>query len=134
MGDMHTDQIVQTIVVPAAPDRVYEAFVNPQKHAAFTGSSASGEERVGGHFSAWDGYIFGRYLELEPQKRIVAEWQTTEWPQGYPPSRLELVFTPQGSGTQITMTHTQVPAEQKESYSQGWEDFYWEPLRQYFKP
>ena len=130
---MRTDQIRQTVVVPSSPDMVYEAFVNPKKHTAFTGSPASGEERVGGKFSAWDGYIFGRYLELEPEKRIVADWQTTQWPQGYPPSRLELVFTPQGGGTQITMTHTYVPAEQKESYEQGWEDFYWEPLRQYFK-
>jgi uncharacterized protein YndB with AHSA1/START domain len=130
---MRTDQIIAKVVIPAPPALVYEAFVSAKKHAAFTGSPATSEERVGGKFSAWDGYISGRYLELEPGKRIVAEWQTTEWPEGYPPSRLELVFTPQGKGTEINMSHTAVPAEQKESYARGWEDFYWEPLRQYFK-
>ncbi len=130
---MPTDKIVQKTVIPAAPSLVYEAFVDGQKHAAFTHSPASSEESVGGQFSAWDGYIAGRYLELEPGKRIVAEWQTTEWPPGYPPSRLELVFAPAGTGTEITMTHTGVPTDQKDSYAQGWEDFYWKPLRQYFK-
>ena len=49
--------ITQKVVVPAAPQEVYEAFVNPRIHAAFTKSPASGSMQVGGRVSAWDGYI-----------------------------------------------------------------------------
>ncbi len=111
---------------------MYEAYVNPKKHAAFTGSSATGTPKVGGKFTAWDGYISGRYIELEKGKRIVHEWTTTEWPTGYPPSVVDLTFKPTGKKTRVTMVHTKVPAEQAESYTEGWKESYWEPLRKYF--
>ena len=84
---MKTKTIRQKITVPAKPIEVYEAFVDAKKHSAFTGSKATGKGKVGGKFTAWDGYISGKLLELEEGKRIVQEWVTTEWPEGYPPLR-----------------------------------------------
>ena len=63
--------IRQRVVVPAAPEEVYEAFVDAKKHSAFTGSKATCDPRVGGKFTAWDGYISGKNLLLEEGKRIV---------------------------------------------------------------
>ena len=84
--------IRQRVVISATPNEVYEAFVDPKKHSKFTGSKATFDPRVGGEFTAWDGYISGKNLELKEGKRIVQEWQTTEWPKGFPPSRLELAL------------------------------------------
>jgi len=70
---------------------------------------------------------------LEKGKRIVQEWKTTEWPAGYPPSIVEFLFKEKKGGTELTMVHSKVPAEQAESYRQGWIDFYWEPLKKYFR-
>ena len=35
-------------------------------------------------------------------------------------------------GTEVRMVHSNVPAEQADSYRQGWVDFYWNPLKAYF--
>ncbi|MFB3889978.1 MAG: SRPBCC domain-containing protein [Candidatus Bathyarchaeia archaeon] len=128
-----TTALKQTIVVPASPEEVYEAFVDPKKHCAFTGSKATGRPKTGGKFTAWDGYIFGKFLELEPGKRLVQEWQTTDWPPGYPPSRFELTFKQVPEGTEVTMVHSNIPKEQEEELAEGWEEFYWKPLREYFE-
>jgi len=111
---------------------VYEAYVNPKKHAAFTGQGATGTPKVGGRFTAGDGYSKGKYLELEKGKRIVQEWSTTEWPEGYPPSVLELTLKAKGNRTELTMVQSKVPEEQVDYYAEGWKEFYWEPLKKYF--
>jgi len=125
--------IRQKVFIAASPEEIYEAFMNAKKHSEFTGSKATSNPKVGGKFTAWDGYISGKNLELEKGKRIVQEWITTEWPQGYPPSKLELTFGKVKDGTEITMTHLGVPEEQADDLKQGWIDFYWEPLKDYFK-
>ena len=129
---MKVKTIKQEVIVPATPVEVYEAFMDAKKHSAFTGSRATCDPRVGGEFTAWDGYISGKNLELEKGKRIVQEWVTTDWPQNYPPSRLELNFKAIKEGTEISMIHSEVPAEQADDIKQGWIDFYWEPLKEYF--
>jgi activator of HSP90 ATPase len=124
--------ITQKVVVSAAPADVYDAIVNPRRHAAFTGSRATGSGKIGGAFTAWDGYITGVYRELVNGRKIVQDWRTTEWPDDAPDSRLELTFTPVKAGTEIRMVHSKVPASQADSLRQGWIDFYWTPLTQYF--
>ncbi len=37
--------INQKVIIPASPEEVYEAYVDPKKHSAFTGSKATGKER-----------------------------------------------------------------------------------------
>jgi len=70
--------IKQRIIIPADPEEVYEAFMDARRHSDFTGSKATCNPKVGGRFTAWDGYISGKNLELEKGKRIVQEWTTTE--------------------------------------------------------
>ncbi len=128
-----TTTIKQKITIPASPKEVYDAYTDPRKHSAFTGSKATGKPRVGGKFTAWDGYAYGKYLELEDGKRVVQEWITTDWPEGYSPSKLELVFRAVPEGTEITMVHSNAPKEQEEELSEGWMEFYWTPLKEYFR-
>lgn len=125
--------IKQMVIVSATPDEVYEAFMDAKKHSAFTGSKATCNPKVGGKFTAWDGYISGKNLELEKGRRIVQEWTTTEWPEGYAPSKLELTFKKIGKDTEISMVHSGVSAEQADELKEGWMEFYWNPLKEYFK-
>lgn len=123
----------QKVTVPALPDEVYDVFVDPKKHTVATGSKATGEAKVGGEFSAWDGYIFGRFLALETGKCLVQEWQTTDWPEGYPPSKFQLIFKAASEGTELTMVHSNIPKELEEELAEGWNEFYWKPLKEYFR-
>lgn len=124
--------IRQTVTIDAAPEAVYEAYVDPKKHAAFTGAGATGSPRVGGKFTASDGYIEGEYVELLKGRKIVHWWTTSEWPLGSPPSLIELRLKPKGKSTELTMIHSRVPAEQAARYAEGWQEYYWKPLKKYF--
>ena len=126
--------ITQKVIIPKVPPKqVYEAYVDPKKHSEFTESKATGKPVVEGKFTAWDGYIFGKFVELEEGKRVVQEWTSTDFPEGYPPSKLELTFREVPKGTEITMVHSNVPKEIADDAADGWTEFYWEPMKKYFK-
>ena len=97
-----------------------------------TGNPAKVNGKVGGKFRAWDGYIFGSTLELEPDQRIVQAWRTSEFPDDAPDSRLEILFEVVAEGTKVTLIHGDMPEDQVDSYRQGWEDFYFKPMKEYF--
>jgi activator of HSP90 ATPase len=125
--------IKQTVLIPAEPEKVYEAFLNPKRHAEFTGAAATGRPRVGGKFTAWDGYISGKNLKLKKGKQIVQEWRTTEWPPGQPSSLVDFQFRKKAGGTELRMVHSKLPHGQTAYYLKGWTEFYWRPLKRYFK-
>jgi len=117
---------------PAQASDIYNAWLSSDGHYALTGSTANVDGTVGGKFSVWDGYIFGRTLELMPNQRIVQSWRTSEFPDEAPDSRLEVLLEEIVGGTKITLTHSEMPEDQVDSYKQGWEDFYFKPMREYF--
>ncbi len=119
-------------VLPAPPETVFRAWLSSEGHAAMTGSPARIEPRVGGAFTAWDGYISGRTAALKPYTRIVQDWRTTEFPDGSPDSRLELVLEPVEGGTKLTLTHSNIPEGQADSYKDGWDESYFTPMKEYF--
>lgn len=126
-------KITQKTLIPATPKEVYDAYVDAEKQSEYTGSIATSDTKVGGEFTAWDGYITGRYLELEPGKKIVQEWTSSDFPEGVSPSRFEINLKETKGGTELTMNHSSVPEEIAEDISQGWKDYYWEPMKKYFK-
>lgn len=118
--------------LPATPEKVFRAWLSTEGHAAMTGSPAKVEPRVGGSFTAWDGYISGRTLELKPYTRIVQAWRTTEFPEGSADSRVEISLEAVEGGAKLRLIHSNIPEGQAESYKQGWEDFYFKPMKEYF--
>jgi uncharacterized protein YndB with AHSA1/START domain len=129
---MATDAIRVSSVIQASPDRIYKAWIDSEGHSKMTGSTATVEPRIGGRHSAWNGYIQGEILELEPNKRIVMGWRSSEFPEGSPPSRLEVDLEREGKATRVTIVHTEIPAGQGAQYEAGWSDFYFKPMTAYF--
>ena len=125
--------ITQRVLLPARPQQVYDALTSAARHAALTGAAATGARRVGARFTAYDGYIMGVHRVLKPAALIVQDWWTTEWPEGASPSKLQITLRNAKGGTELKMVHSAVPAEQADSYRQGWIDYYWTPLQKYFK-
>jgi uncharacterized protein YndB with AHSA1/START domain len=129
---MPLESLELSVILPGPPERIYEAWLDSRHHAAFTGGGAEIEPGVGGAHSAWDGYITGQNLELEPGRRIVQSWRTTEFPEDAAFSRLEILLEPAEGGTRLTLKHTEIPEGQGEQYEEGWRDYYFEPMLEYF--
>ncbi len=117
--------------LPASPKRVYDAWLDSQSHSAMTGAGAIVSHEPGGSFQAWDGYIEGRNLELEPGRRIVQAWRTVEFAADEPDSNLELAFEAAEGGTLLTLRHSNLPAHGMQ-YKDGWRENYFEPMQTYF--
>jgi len=126
------NEFTLTVTLPASAEEIYEAWLSTNGHSQMTGSPAKVDGRVKGDFTAWDGYIQGTTLELQPYRRILQAWRTTDFPPGSADSRLEVLLEAVEGGVQITLHHSDIPAGQGEEYRQGWEDYYFQPMQAYF--
>lgn len=123
-----TESISLVAFLPVPPSRVFHAWIDGAAHAAMTGADATSDPHVGGRFTAWDGYIEGTHLALEPDTRIVQAWRTSEFPVDAEDSQLELTLAARDGGCEITLVHSNIPAGQGARYAQGWDDFYFTPM------
>ncbi|KTB48103.1 SRPBCC family protein [Dehalogenimonas alkenigignens] len=124
--------IVQLAVFEAPARRVFEALTDSAQHSAFTGAAASIDARPGGSFSAYDGYISGKFLELEPGARYVQRWRASDWPEGVFSTVSVELGEKRGVST-LRFTQQGVPEAFAEEIAQGWHDFYWDRLRLYLE-
>jgi uncharacterized protein YndB with AHSA1/START domain len=117
--------------ISATPRAVYDAWMSSDQHRAMTGDRAQIDPCPGGVFQAWGGYITGTTLELEPSRRIVQSWRTSDFDPDDPDSRIEVLLEPAGDGTLLTLHHTNIPDGQS-GYEHGWRDNYFDPMRAFF--
>ncbi len=129
---MKRDSIKVSAVIPADPQAVYDAWMSTKGHTAMTGNAAKVTARVGGAYTAWDGYISGKTLELEPGKRILQSWRSTDFEKEDADSKLEILLEKAKGGTKVTLVHTEIPAGQGAEYRKGWIDFYFKPMKDWF--
>ncbi|HLE23060.1 MAG TPA: SRPBCC domain-containing protein [Anaerolineales bacterium] len=127
-----SDRFEISTTLPAKVEAVYRGWLDPVEHAAFVGGAAAIAPGVGGAYDIWDGYITGRTLELDPPRRIVQSWRTTEFPEGSPDSHLEVRLEPDGSATRLTLVHSEIPDGQGPQYEEGWKEHYFTPMKAYF--
>ena len=120
-------------IFPVSAKRLYDAWLNSRTHSDFTGTKSHIDPRQGSAFSISNGYITGSNLILQPYGRIVQHWRTTEFPDGSPDSKLEVLFEKHNSGTKLTIIHTQLPSGDEKKYEKGWKDHYLKPMKSYFK-
>ena len=122
-----------SLALKPTPEQVYKALATSQGHAKLTGSPAKIAPKVGGLISAYDGYITGKNLELAPFSKIVQEWRGEE--AGWPPkhfSKVTFALSPIPGGTKLNFTQEGIPESAYEDISQGWQDYYWQPLLKKF--
>ena len=124
---MATESITVRAVIPATADRVYAAWLDGKEHGKMTGAPASVDEHT-----ACDGYIRGTILELEPSRRIVQSWRSTDFPLGHADSRLEVHLRDVDGSCELTIVHAEIPVGQGTMYESGWRDHYVQPMLRYF--
>ena len=117
--------------LPATSKQVYKAWLSTQGHTKMTGGPAFVSDKVGDTFTAWDGYIKGENLTLEPYKKIVQSWRSSQFEETEEDSQIEITLEENGDETELTLKHTNVP-ESGEHYMKGWDEHYFQPMKAYF--
>lgn len=115
----------------ATAKEIYNTWLSSEGHTKMTGGEATSSNKVGGSFTAWDGYIQGKNLVLEENKRIVQSWRSSQFEPHEEDSQIEVLLTEQGDTTELTLIHSKVP-ESGEHYIKGWDEHYFQPMKKYF--
>ena len=126
---MKTKIIRQSVSFKTSPHVIYETLMDSRKHAKFTGDKASVSRKIGGKFTAYDGYISGVNLDLVQDKRIVQSWRGSDWPEGHY-SKAAFSLEKVKSGTRLIFRQSGVPEEHYKDINQGWRDYYWQPMQE----
>ena len=128
------ESIKTSVKLPITAREFYEAWLDSEKHTAFTGSPAKIERMVGSEFTAWDGYITGKNIALYRFSKIVQSWRTADFPEGAEDSQIEVLIESIGEGVKVTVVHTGIPDGEGKKYRKEWKDRYFKPMKEYFSP
>lgn len=127
----NTVELVQTVRIKASQETVYRHFVDLDRLAAWWGA-ATVDAKPGGTLQvAMDRgprpVMLGRYLELEPYRKIVFSfgWADTPGAPAVPPesSRVEVTLVAEEDETVLTLWHTGLPAGLGDETRAGWADY-----------
>lgn len=113
------------------PSVIYDAWLNSTQHSKMTGGLAKCSNEIGGNFTAWDGYIKGKNIDLKSNKEIIQRWRTSEFDKNDEDSKLIIRFKEIENGTELTLIHNNIPEGQTQ-YKKGWIDHYFKPMENYF--
>lgn len=124
---MADDELVVERHVAASPQKVFTYFTDSSKWLRWQGTEAEIELVPGGVFRVnvtGDGFASGRVIEVVENERVVFTWG---WEQGPPvapgATTVAIELVPDGDGTLIRLTHSNLPPEQIELHRHGWEHY-----------
>ena len=121
--------VSQSIVLPATAATLYETYVDPVRHAELTGAPVEIGIEPGAAFRAYNGAITGTMLCVRPPLLVVQSWRSIKFLATDPDSTLILTFVPHGRDGRIELIHLDVPQQDYQGVTAGWENFYWNPWR-----
>jgi activator of HSP90 ATPase len=108
-------------VIPAKPEELYLALTNPLTIQLWTGDKADMSTEPDSLFSLWDGSIEGRNLEFEQDKKIVQQWFFGDQE---PASIVTIKLHPHEKGTSLEVKQTNIPDNDYEDITDGWDNIY----------
>jgi uncharacterized protein YndB with AHSA1/START domain len=116
--------------LPASPERVWRALTEPTALCAWFwpessfGTTATVDLREGGSYriDAVTAGISaaGRYVSVEPPKRLVMTWQ---WAGEGEQTLITIELLPDGDGTELSLVHERfTDGAARDGHAQGWSD------------
>ncbi|HEX8516125.1 MAG TPA: SRPBCC domain-containing protein [Bacteroidia bacterium] len=122
--------IEQKYEMSATPEEVFEALVNPDVIQTWSGDEAKMGSNPGDTFSLWGGQMFGKNLEIVPNKRIVQEWSYDQWDA---PSKVTLNLKAKGKKTIVELLHEDVPEKSMRTITESWNSYYFGAMQEMFE-
>src|SRR5437773_10790536 len=112
--------------VAAPPEKVFPYLTRSELMLVWMGDHAVLEPRPGGQFTVdINGVpVRGRYLVVDPPRRIVLTWGhagSDVFPPGS--TTVEITLTPTEGGTLLSVEHRDLPAKQARQQAIGWPHF-----------
>lgn len=114
----------------ASPEEVYNALTQEATIQLWSGEEAVMPAEPGAEFSLWGGSITGKNIELVPGKKLVQEWYFGETEH---PSIVTIILHQHKHGTSVELRHTNIPDEDFENITEGWNENYFGSLTSFYE-
>jgi uncharacterized protein YndB with AHSA1/START domain len=108
-------------IIDAPPEDVFNALTNAATIQLWSGEPAIMEPVEGTEFSLWEGSIEGKNLAFEPGKKIVQEWYFGEQEEA---SIVTIILHENKGKTSAELRHTNIPDEDFNNITEGWNENY----------
>lgn len=120
--------VEREIRIAAAPEVVFNYFIDPEKMIQWKGIEATLDPRPGGMYRVnvtGREVARGEYREIVPYTRIVISWGWEGEGNPVPPgsSTVEVSLTPDGDGTLLRLVHRDLPSLATGPHAEGWDHF-----------
>ena len=121
--------------LPATPETLFDMYLDPAAHAAFTGTPVTIEPRPGSPFRAPLTAAFPERCSISNSKRLIVQtWRSIKsFRTRTSTSVLVLTFWPEEQGARIELVQVNVADRDFAGVSHGWEKYYWTPWRAYLQ-
>ncbi len=116
--------------ISASPEEVYRALTTPATIYLWTGEEAEMSAEAGSEFSLWEGSISGKNLEFEEGKKIVQQWYFGDQEEK---SIVTIKLHPHKSGTSVELRHTNIPDDDYQDITEGWDYAYFGALAEFYE-
>jgi uncharacterized protein YndB with AHSA1/START domain len=119
--------VTASVRIAAPPEVVFPYFTDAALAVRWIADAALLDPRPGGTFSVnvRGNPALGEFVVVEPPRRVVFTWGI-EGRGDFPPgsSTVEVVLQPDGDETIVTLTHRDLPTEdRRRSHEAGWTEF-----------
>jgi activator of HSP90 ATPase len=116
--------------IKGTPEEIYASLVNPFAISLWTGANAVMSEEPGSGFALFDGDIEGINIAFEKDHKIVQEWFFGEQEEH---SIVSITLRPDRHFTKIELHHTNIPDEAYDDMVDGWDNYYFGGLKDFFE-
>ena len=116
--------------IPAPPEDIYLALTIPSTILLWSGFEATMIAEKQTEFSMFEGDIVGINLDFEINKKIVQQWYFGDQ---HEESIVTIILHPDKHGTSVELRHTNIPDDDYEDIVEGWNNYYFGALREFYE-
>jgi uncharacterized protein YndB with AHSA1/START domain len=117
--------------LPATVKTVMHLLTDAGEIRKWSGGEAVLEQKEGGAFSMFDGWVNGRVLKISPEE-LVYTWMATDWYEYIKESTVSFRLQSLGENALMKLEHKDLPGrEEADAHQVGWYDYFLVPLEDY---
>ncbi len=118
-------------ILSGKPERVMELLTDPVLIRKWSGGEAILENKPGGKFEMFDGWVSGEVLKTGKYE-LSYTWKASDWSEDTKPSEVHYLLKADEAGTKVIVHHTGFPNEKEmDSHKSGWTDFFFDPMEDF---
>ncbi len=129
-----TFSISMAYIIYATPEKVFDALTQEGIISQWCDGGGKVDLKIDGEVELFDGWVKGKVVSFDKKKKKLSyTWKPSEWDKKTTPSLVEYELKSHSAGTEVILNHSGFPSpEEATKHENGWTDYVFEPLNDYF--